>query len=208
MICQMLWLDYILSRQTKLYNRAKGIKRRRYPHLYVNWKPNRGSLSPQNHENKSNYQFNYNLDHVRVDGSGRQWNDRSWGAAKSRVRTHTVKLFGVGRRFFGPSNLPMCSDQFCRRGWFLRDCRCWWALHNNAFIHSFNFKLFVCFHYPNSGHLMWWQVLDPLTLYILLALAIALLLLIIIVIIICCCMCRKPRNPKTRTYLEQLFAWL
>ncbi|XP_037031703.1 hemicentin-2 isoform X5 [Bradysia coprophila] len=45
-----------------------------------------------------------------------------------------------------------------------------------------------------AGHLMWWQRLDKVTLYILLGLVAALLLTVIIVCIIIICICRKRRR--------------
>lgn len=52
-----------------------------------------------------------------------------------------------------------------------------------------------------TGYLSWWQLLDPLMLYILIGVAVAVVLLIIIVIIVCCCCCgdkKKGNDAKKK----------
>lgn len=47
-----------------------------------------------------------------------------------------------------------------------------------------------------TGHILWWQRLDKLTLYVLLSVLIALLLIVIVVCIIIICICRKRRRQN------------
>lgn len=46
---------------------------------------------------------------------------------------------------------------------------------------------------------MWWQTLEPLMLYILLAvIAIVVLIIVILLIVCCCCCCRKKKDDKKK----------
>lgn len=58
------------------------------------------------------------------------------------------------------------------------------------------------FHAPpiRTGHILWWQRLDKLTLYVLLSVLIALLLIVIVVCIIIICICRKRRRQNKCKY--------
>lgn len=51
-----------------------------------------------------------------------------------------------------------------------------------------------------TGHILWWQRLDKVTLYVLLSVLIALLLIVIVVCIIIICICRKRRRQNKCKY--------
>lgn len=60
-------------------------------------------------------------------------------------------------------------------------------------------------HINIIGHLMWWQTLEPMMLYILLGIiAVVVLIIVILLIVCCCCCCKKGKDAKKKGICREL----